>query len=68
MELGVQKWRFIGLAYQGKDIVSKFNIEYRSLRDFGPKVIILGLFLYEDFLKDDIFWLVLKLEISYRVI
>jgi hypothetical protein len=43
-----------------------FIIEYSSLRDFGPKVII-GLFLYEDFCKM-IFWLVLKLEISYRVI
>jgi hypothetical protein len=27
---------FIGLAYQGKDIVFKFIIEYTSLRDFGP--------------------------------
>jgi hypothetical protein len=25
-----------GLAYQGKDIVFRFIIEYRSLRDFGP--------------------------------
>ncbi len=45
---------FFGLAYQDKDI------EYSSLKDFG-------LFLYEDFEKM-IFWLVLKLEISYRVI
>jgi hypothetical protein len=44
----------------------RFIIEYSSLRDFGPYVII-GLFLYEDFFKM-IFWLVLKLEISYRVI
>jgi hypothetical protein len=31
-------WRlhFIGLAYQGKDIVFRFIIEYSSLRDFGP--------------------------------
>jgi hypothetical protein len=40
-------WRtplFVGLAYQeGKDIVFTFIIEYSSLRDFGPKVII-GLF------------------------
>ncbi len=36
-----------------------------SLRDFGPCVI--GLFLYGDFWKM-IFWLVLKLEISCRVI
>jgi hypothetical protein len=31
---------FIGLAYQGKDIVFKFIIECNSsLRDFGPYVI-----------------------------
>jgi hypothetical protein len=39
---------FVGLAYQGKDIVFRFIIEYSSLRDFDPYVII-GLFLYEDF-------------------
>jgi hypothetical protein len=38
---------FIGLAYQDKDIVFRFIIEYSSLRDFGPSAI--GLFLYEDF-------------------
>jgi hypothetical protein len=38
---------FVGLAYQGKEIVFRFIIEYSSLRDFGPKVII-ALFLYED--------------------
>jgi hypothetical protein len=27
---------FIGLAYQGKNIVFRFVIEYSSLRDFGP--------------------------------
>jgi hypothetical protein len=27
---------FWGIAYQGKDIVFKFIIEYTSLRDFGP--------------------------------
>ncbi len=28
---------FVGLAYQGKDIVVfRFIIEYSSLRDFGP--------------------------------
>jgi hypothetical protein len=43
---------FIDLAYQGKDIVFRFIIEYSSLIDFGLQVI--GLFLYEDFLKDDI--------------
>jgi hypothetical protein len=37
----------LGLAYQGKDIVFRFIIEYSRLRDFGPWVI--GLFLYEDF-------------------
>jgi hypothetical protein len=40
---------FIGLvAYQGREIVCRFIIEYGSLLDFGPEVII-GLFLYEDF-------------------
>jgi len=50
---------------QAKDVVFRFIIEYSSLRDFGPEV--MGLFLDEDFWKM-IFWLVLKLEISYRVI
>jgi hypothetical protein len=27
---------FFDLAYQGKDIVFRFIIEYSSLRDFGP--------------------------------
>jgi len=27
---------FFGLAYQGKDIVFRFIIQYRSLMDFGP--------------------------------
>jgi hypothetical protein len=31
-----QKTMFIGLAYQGKDIVFRLIIEYNSLRDFGP--------------------------------
>ncbi len=53
---------FVGLAYQGKDIVFRFTIEYNSLMDFGPRVV--GIFLYEDLLKI-IFWLVLKLETSY---
>jgi hypothetical protein len=26
----------VGLAYQGKDIVLRFIIEYSSFRDFGP--------------------------------
>jgi hypothetical protein len=28
--------KFVGLAYQGKDSVFRFIIEYGSLRDFGP--------------------------------
>ncbi len=43
---------FVGLAYQGKDIVFRFIIEYSSLRDFGPYVICL--FCTGGFLKDDI--------------
>ncbi len=54
---------FIGLAYQGKDIVFRFIMEYTSLMDFGPYAVI-GLFLYEGFWKM-IVWLVLELEISY---
>ncbi len=50
---------FVGLAYHGKDIVFRFIIEYSSM--------VIGLFLYEEFWRM-IFWLVLKLEISYRVI
>jgi hypothetical protein len=38
---------FVGLAYQDKDVVFRFIIEYSSLRDFGLQVI--GLFSYEDF-------------------
>jgi hypothetical protein len=35
---------------QHKNTVFRFIIEYSSLRDFGPYVIIIGLFLlYEDF-------------------
>jgi hypothetical protein len=30
---------FVGLAYQGKDIVFRFIIEHNSLTDFGPYVI-----------------------------
>jgi hypothetical protein len=31
------KWFvFVGLAYEGNDIVFRFIIEYSSLRDFGP--------------------------------
>jgi hypothetical protein len=56
---------FVGLAYQGKDIVFRFIIEYSSLTGFG--LYLIGLFFYEDFWKM-IFWLVLKPEISYRVI
>jgi hypothetical protein len=32
---------FIGLAYQGKDIVFRFIVEYSSLRDFGPYIVII---------------------------
>jgi hypothetical protein len=44
----------VDLAYQGKDIVFRFIIEYSSFRDFGPYVIIIiiiiiGLLLCEDF-------------------
>ncbi len=28
--------QFIGLVYQGKDIVFRFITEYSSLKDFGP--------------------------------
>jgi hypothetical protein len=27
---------FVGFAYQGKDIVFRFILEYSSLRDIGP--------------------------------
>jgi len=61
-------WTFIYWpSYQGKDILFRFIRENSSLRDFGPQVIIIGLFLYENFWKM-IFWLVLELEISYRVL
>jgi hypothetical protein len=48
----------------GKDIVFGFIIEYSSLMNVCPYVI--DLFLYEDFWKV-ILWLVLKIEISCRV-
>jgi hypothetical protein len=31
-----KEWSFLGLAYQGQDIVFRFIIEYSSLWDFGP--------------------------------
>jgi hypothetical protein len=31
-----QDFHSVGLAYQGKDIVFGFIIEYSSLKDFGP--------------------------------
>ncbi len=45
---------FVNLALVGKDIVFRFIVEYigGSLRDFGPYVV--GLFLIQAFLKDDI--------------
>ncbi len=48
-----EKESFVGLAYQGKDIVFRFIIEYSSLWDFGP----LGssrYILIREFFKDDI--------------
>jgi hypothetical protein len=36
-------WIFIGLAYQGKDIMFRFIIEYSSLTDFGPYIVALFL-------------------------
>jgi hypothetical protein len=38
----------VGLAYQGKDIVFRFIIVYSKL-NIGPLVIIIGLFVHEDF-------------------
>jgi hypothetical protein len=32
----IKTFLFVGLAYQGQDIVFSFIIEYSSLRDFGP--------------------------------
>ncbi len=29
---------FVGLAYQGKDLVFRFILEYSSLRDFGRSI------------------------------
>jgi hypothetical protein len=29
--------KFFGHAFQGKDIVFRFVIEFSSLRDFGPR-------------------------------
>ncbi len=52
---------FFGIAYQCKDIVFIFIIEYSSLTNFGPHVV--SLFLYKDF-KKMIFWLMLKLGIN----
>ncbi len=47
LSAGGYQLAFVGLAYQGKDVVFRFLIEYSSLMDFGPYLI--GLFLYEDF-------------------
>jgi hypothetical protein len=45
---------FVGLAYQGKDIVFRFIIEYSSLRDFWPlgnnRFISIWVFLKDDIL------------------
>jgi hypothetical protein len=65
-------WGLFGLAHKGKkDIAFRFIIEYSSLRDFyrplGNNNNNKSIFIW-GFLKDDIFWLVLELEISdYRV-
>jgi hypothetical protein len=64
--LPYERFLFIGLAYQGKDIVFRVIIEYSSLRDFGPKGNNRSIFIWE-FFWIMIFCLVLKLEISYRV-
>jgi hypothetical protein len=48
-------WPLLALPTKARIFVFRFIIEYipsSSLRDFGPTVV--GLFLYEDFLKDDI--------------
>ncbi len=34
--LSVLSPSFVGIAYEGKDIVFRFIIEYSSLRDFAP--------------------------------
>jgi hypothetical protein len=40
-------FHFFYIAYQGKDIVFRFIIEYNSLTKFGPHVV--GVILCEDF-------------------
>ncbi len=50
----IEEYLIFGLAYQGKDIVFRFIIEYySSSRDFGHYVIIIGLFFIWGFFKDD---------------
>jgi hypothetical protein len=46
-ECGFASIKFVALAYQGKDIVFRFIMEYTSLTDFGPGEV--GLSLYEYF-------------------
>jgi hypothetical protein len=36
MHVLLHTYDFVGLAYQGNDIVFRFIIEYSSLMDFGP--------------------------------
>jgi hypothetical protein len=36
MNLSLSECQFAGLAYQGKDIVFRFIIEYSSFMDFSP--------------------------------
>ncbi len=45
-QFSLNRISFIGIAYQGKDIVFRFIKEYSSLSNFGRYVI--GLFLYKD--------------------
>jgi len=56
----------VGFAYQGKDIMFRFIIEYNILTNLNPWVNFRSIFIWR-FLKDD-FWLVLKLEISSKVL
>jgi hypothetical protein len=37
---GLSYFNFIGLAYEGKHIVFRFDIKYSNLRDFGPYVVV----------------------------
>jgi len=60
----------LALLTKARIMCLRFIIEYSSsLRDFGHLVIIIGLFFFNMRIFERwYFWLVLKLEISYRVI